>query len=778
MSTGEYGMKWPSYSPIPTARSPRAAPKRVRPAPASRPDAPYAMPWHDAPRASPGGARYAALSVDEREQLGIRPPRGAGGRASAVLRLPNPFPNDPRAFGNSTRAGRVLARLTIAPALLIVAWLTVSLPLLMAGAYDLGPALALFVPVAFLVLKAGFWDRTRLELTIGLRGRVSWWVTGSVIAVAVAFFALEVAMCAEQIVVRRDPASYVQFATWLTDHGGLPIDPMREAFGSADRHLNYGGPAFYEEGGKVVPQFMAGLPMVLALGGWLGGTGTMLLMAPLLGACAVLSFGGLTARLVGPRWAPVGALALALTLPMQWLARSTYSELPALVLLLGGLSLVVDVRELESRAARVRAFLAGLSLGLVLLVRIDGIRDLLPVVVFAGLLAARRRPTWPPLALGLALGAGAGLLEGYTKSRPYLEYLSDSLRPALLLAAAVIVGTVLLAVLLRWGPTGLRLRRLGAAISQGPLPSLTAAGAVLVMAAFALRPLVQTVRRAPRTEDDRINVDFIEQVQRIEGLPIDGWRQYTEYSLYWVIWYIGLPALLLATLGAAVLARRLLRRRTGEWVPPFMVIAWSTVTILYRPSITPDHPWASRRLMTVVLPGLLLLALWGMAWCVRRVRLSQRWRRAALPAALTGTLVMTVPIAVTAWPLMFTPTEQGELRAVRGMCRQIGPGRSVVIVDRAIADRFIQVVRGMCGIPAARLAPGVDDRDFDRILDGIRDTGRRPVVLGATPEQVSPHGVPERIFHLRTRQDERSLTSPPNGTWPLLMDVWMSEPAP
>ncbi|MBA9007943.1 hypothetical protein [Thermomonospora cellulosilytica] len=715
--------------------------------------------------------------MDEREQLSTRPPREAGRRASSGLRLPNPFPNDPRALGNSTRAGRVLARLTIAPALLIVAWLAVSLPLLMAGAYGLGPSLALFVPVAFLVLKAGFWDRTRLELTIGLRGRVSWWVTASVVAVAAAFFALEVAMCAEQVVVRRDPASYVQFATWLNEHGSLPIDPMREAFGSGDRYLDYGGPAFYEDGGWIVPQFMAGLPMVLALGGWLGGTGAMLLMAPLLGAGAVLSFGGLTARLVGPRWAPVGALALALTLPMQWLARSTYSELPALVLLLGGLSLLVDVRELESRAARVRAFLAGLSLGLVLLVRIDGIRDLLPVVVFAGLLAARRRPTWLPLTLGLGLGAGAGLLEGYTKSRPYLEYLGDSLRPALLLAAAVIAGTVLMAVLLRWGPTGLRLRRLGAAISRGPLPSLAAAGTVLVVAAFAARPLVQTVRRAPRTEEDRINVEFVEQMQRINGLPIDGWRQYTEQSLYWVIWYIGLPALLLAALGAAVLTRRLLKRRTGEWVLPFMMIAWSTVTILYRPGITPDHPWASRRLVALVLPGLLLLALWGTAWCVRRVRFS-RWRRAAMPVALAGALAVTVPIAVTAWPLMLTPTEQGELRAVRDMCRKIGPGRSVVIVDPVVADRLAQVVRGMCGIPAARPAPGVKDRDFERILDGIRETGRRPAVLGATPGQVSSHGAAERVLHLRTRQDERSLVSPPNGTWPLSMEVWMSEPAP
>ncbi|REE98398.1 hypothetical protein DFJ69_3885 [Thermomonospora umbrina] len=689
-----------------------------------------------------------------------------------------PFPNDARSRGLSTRAGRVLARLTVAPALLVVAWLAVSLPLLMGGWFRLGPALALFVPVAFLTLKAGFWDRTRLELTAGLRGPVSWWATGGVVAVAVAFGALELAMGAEQVIVRRDPASYVQFATWLNDHGSLPVDPMRWAFGGGDPALKFDGPAFYAEGGHISPQFMAGLPMMLALGGWIGGTHAMLAIGPLLGACAVLSFGGLTARLVGPRWAPLGALALALMLPMQWLARSTYSELPALVLLFGGLSLLQDVRDLESPAARVRAFLGGLALGLILLVRIDGIRDLLPVVVFAGLLASRRRSTAPPMVAGLALGAGAGLLEGYTKSRPYLNYLSDSLRPALLLAMVVIAATALMTAALRWPPSGTRLGRLGGRLSSGRLPDLAALGALLVVVGFAVRPHLQTVRRAPRTEEDRVNVEFIEQVQRIGHLAIDGERQYSEQSLYWAVWYVGVPVVLLATLGAALLARRLLQRRNGEWVLPFMVIAWTTVTTLYRPGITPDQPWASRRLVSIVLPGMLLLALYGLAWSMRRLRAHPRWRRAALPVAVAGALAVVTPITVTSWPLMFEPTERGEVAAVRTLCRQIGPGRSVVIVNAPVADSFVPVIRSMCGIPAAGLAAGSADRDVRRVVDRIRDVSRRPVILGASAREVDRHGPPERVFRLRTRQDERSLTTPPNGTWPLNIELWMSEPSP
>jgi hypothetical protein len=137
-----------------------------------------------------------------------------------------------------------------------------------------------------------------------------------------------------------------------------------------------------------------------------------------LGGLAVLSFGGLTARLIGPRWAPVGALALALTWPMMMISRSIYSETAALVLMCGGLALTLDAVRADRRLP---ALLGGLALGLTILVRIDGLRDVLPVVAFAGLLVALRRRTGPALFAGLVVGVGAGVLEGYTMSRPYLH---------------------------------------------------------------------------------------------------------------------------------------------------------------------------------------------------------------------------------------------------------------------------------------------------------------------------------------------------------------------
>ncbi|MFI0367198.1 hypothetical protein ACH35V_04920 [Actinomadura sp. 1N219] len=675
-------------------------------------------------------------------------------------------------------AGRLLVRVTVAPALLIAAWLSVSLPLLMAGVFRPVPAIALFVPVAAVALRLGLRGRTDV-----LRGRtgearrdVPRWPVLAVLGITVAFLVLQVVMCSEQIIVRRDPASYVQYAVWLKNDGSLPIPLMEQAFGGPDRALNFESPAFYQHDGAIVPQFMAGLPLVLALGGWLGGMHGMLLMAPLLGACCVLAFAGLVARLVGPRWAPAGALLLALTLPMLYVSRSTFSELPAIVLLLGGLSLMHDARREDGRVADLKAFLAGLSLGLIVLVRIDGLRDVLPVFVFAGLYVAHRRGIGYWAGGGLLLGAGAGLVQGFTMSRPYLTYLGPSLRPLLAIATAVVLATAIMVALLNWDRTGLALRRAGAAVARGRLPGAAAVLTVLVMLGFALRPLVQTVRREPSTRDDELNVQFIETVQKIQHLPVDGTRQYSENTLYWVSWYIGIPALLFATLGAALLARRLMRGHAPEWLLPYAMIVWTTAQVLIRPGITPDHPWASRRLIGLVIPGLLLFTVFAAAWTANRVRRLGYGRRVVWTGAVLGVAGMLVPIVLTSGGYLVTRTEQHEVAAVDGMCDALGPRGSVVVVERSTADRFLQVVRGMCGVPAARTTGRAAPADVRRVAAAVAAAGRRPVIMAAKADQVAPYGTPKRVLYLKTRQDGRTLAHPPGGTWGLAVEVWIAEP--
>ncbi|QFY06377.1 hypothetical protein GBF35_06525 [Nonomuraea phyllanthi] len=692
------------------------------------------------------------------------------------------------------RSGRLLAALSVAPALAVAGWLLAGLPLLLLGRFAPLPAVLLGLPVAALLCWAG---TRRLGKAIEATPRQ----VAGVVAVAVASGVFNVVMHSEQIIVRRDPATYAQYAAWLAGHGSLPIPAQVEAFGGADPALVFKSVGFYQVDGGLVPQFMPGPPLLFAAGDWLG---VPFAVPGVLGALAVLTVGGVVARLAGARWAVPASAVFAVSLPILYTSRTTFSEIPSLILLFGGLALTHDALSQPGVPARAglalgghlrgglgwgRGLLAGLVFGLAVLVRVDGLRDVLPVLAFAGLLIAMRRFARPqgalglPLLAGLVVGAGLGMLAAYVLSRPYLTYLSSSLDPLLLICAAVLALT---AAGTAAAPLIARIRLPGWA------PAAGAGLVVLIMAGLYARPWLQTVTRHPTTLDDQRTATMIAQTQEVNGLPIDGERLYFENSLHWVIWYVGLPVVVLATVAAVVLVRGLLRNgRPFEWLLPLAVVGWTTVTTLVRPEITPDHPWAARRLVPVVIPGLILLASYALAWLRGQARLRDvsggrgaAWlrrpsvRRWGMALAV---LVVLAPPAVVSIGTAFTPVERGEGAAVAAMCAKLPRNGSVLIVERVTGDRFTQVLRGMCGLPAAQVAraEGWDIAPAEKVrhlIDRVRAAGRVPVVLGAEEDQVSLYGPATQVMRLVTRQDERALVDAPDGTWSLRINAWMALP--
>ena len=250
---------------------------------------------------------------------------------------------------------------------------------------------------------------------------------------------------------------------------------------------------------------------MLAAGTWLGGLGGALLMPAVLGGCAVLSFGGLVGRLAGGRWAPVGALVLAVWLPEIYASRTPFSEPLVQVLLFGGLCLFIDSfgvrrrRDGAGRAgrARARADRAGLD-------RVAG--HPAARVPGARLLFVARRPQAAPFGIGLFLGIAIGLAAALALARSYLSTRVDRTAPvracrgrrsasATALIAPLAVPGVRARV--RRVFTG-RLRAVGLAGEEISLPSLAmiaqaaaVALPVLVLVVLAFRPYVQTVAGRP-----------------------------------------------------------------------------------------------------------------------------------------------------------------------------------------------------------------------------------------------------------------------------------------
>jgi hypothetical protein len=728
-------------------------------------------------------------------------------------------------------AARLFGAVTVVPALLAAAWLLPGLPLLLTGRFSALPLVFMSVPLAvglcYFALRQlpaswpGFRParhrpqapppapasapapRSAPAPAAPSRTPVPWWAVAGTIAVAVAFAAWQIADRTQQIIFLRDPATYLQVGYWIAHHGSLPIPDSADAFGGPHPGLSFASANYYPSGSSIVPQFMTGLPIVLAGVIWLGGIPAALVITPLIGGCAVLSFGGLAGRLVGPGWAPAAAAVLALSLPQQYTSRSTFSEPLAQVLLFGGLCLLADSmvvarapygRPVTGRAGwpgqdAVLAGLAGLALGLTILVRIDGLSDLLPAVPFLGLLLAARRRQAIPFGLGLLVGVGYGLGDGYLLSRPYLDLEAPSLRPLGLITAAVVLLTLACLVL---ASSRARLARLRGWLTPRVLPWLPQAAAalvVLVFVGFEFRPMLQTVAG----ETDPISIAYVAELQKLAHLPIDGRRQYYEQSLYWVCWYVGVPAVVAGAFGLAALARRCTRAlftwkdpdaAARVWALPLMMAIWVIVSVLWRPAVAPDQPWASRRLVPFVLPGLILGAIWACAWL--RDRADQLGRARLTSAAVASCCVasLVIPTALTTFDptstgihgMAFRRIGGGELTAVDKLCAAIGPDASAVILDSLTADRFAQVVRGMCGTPSAVLAP-VTPGTVQAVVAGIEAAGRRPVLLAQTEAELAPYGGKGEVINLLTTQEAHNLTSPPTRTWLVHYTVWISEPA-
>ena len=655
-------------------------------------------------------------------------------------------------------ASRVLATVTALPVLLAIPVLLAGFPLL---------ALRHFAPVPMLigtVICAAVIVPLGLRHLPALKFAAPWWTVAAISAIAVAFGVFQVIHHSQFIIVTRDPASYMQFAAWISGHHSLPIPQHRAAFGGNYRWLHFWSFAFYQVHETVVPQFMAAMPMVLALGFWAGGVNAALLIPPVLGAAAVLTFGGLAARLMNPRWAVLATAGLALSLPEMFTSRSAYSEPLTQILLLGGLALAADSLRLNRTPARVLAALAGLAFGLTVLVRIDGASDVLPLIPYIGLLLLGRRTQALPMLGGAVVGALYGLADGEKFSKPYLKVISGSLRPlAALVVLAAAVTALAVMVLWRYGVPKITSRWLLIPVSVLPFAAL-----------FVLwvRP-------------DRHTIPSASDITKLNTVA-------QEFGVRWLSWYAGVPVIIAGAIGIALLSRRCLRGDAPEWTLPLMTFCWASLIVLYRPAITPDQPWASRRLVPAVLPGFILLAVWASGWAVGRLRALGYPRVLNGGLAAVSAAALLIPVAVTSWGVRVTShgvvanglatqtTYGGEVTAVDKLCAAIPKNASVVIISGPIADRLLEAVRGMCGFPAGRINEPQTYQVRD-VIASIERVGRVPAIVADLPNAFNPYpgGVVRQVVTLKTQQDgdESFYLHAPRTTVPLTLTIWIWEPA-
>ena len=179
-----------------------------------------------------------------------------------------------------------------------------------------------------------------------------------------------------------------------------------------------------------------------------------------------------------------------------------------------------------------------------------------------------------------------------------------------------------------------------------------------------------------------------------------------------------------------MLLERTVRRLEPALVLPLSMWLFTAALYLDKVSITPDQIWASRRLLPLVLPFLLLGVAAAAAVLLRLPRVGAAGAIALAVALGWGTIAASSDL----WAEREGTPQLAEISAV---CAALPPDAAVVTSPSLTSD-YLQTVRSYCDVPAAG-APGASAAELAPFAQAARTSGRQPFVLADAP---IPSGTP------------------------------------
>lgn len=551
----------------------------------------------------------------------------------------------------------------------------------------------------------------------------------------------------QNVVVGRDPGSYVTTGRWLARDGSLEVDARGKAFAGI-RGLRFSGAAVYDigkpfpprdvpgekgeirESGQLQMQFNHLASVAMAAGYDVGGYRFMFRMPALLSAFGLLATYAVTVRLTRrPFVALLAPTLLAAGLPFLYVARNTYSESFASALLWGAVLVLVGVHDRPRIGV---GLVGGLLLGALVCTRVDALLyvgmlfPLAAVSIGAASTPAVRRTriqAWGATIVATGAVGAIGWYDLAERSGFYVRDLSaqlSQLRTALVgSAAASAVGLALWMGIAPLRTLAIRIRRPAAGAAAA------AVGGALLFG-WLIRPHVQTATTT-------LILPTVEALQRQAGLAVQPDRSYAEDSLRWMAWYLGAPALTAAIGGLTWAAWRSLRSRADATTITLLVLCLGGGTLYwYDPNITPDQLWASRRFVPAVFPSLAVWAAAAVAAVASIPRLERLWRaRPTLGVAALGlsALVLLVPPALTTKPLRWQRIQPGYLKPILETCDALGPHAAVIVLGGYGGVTLPQSLRGWCGVPVAAEGSAVTPEKLPALAAQIEANGYRPYLV-------------------------------------------------
>ena len=548
-----------------------------------------------------------------------------------------------------------------------------------------------------LLARPGGWDLTALVL----------------VGVALALYAHP----AEYVLKDRDPGVYTVAAAKLARTGDLLTrDPLVGVVASF-HEFEYGAkhPGFFVHGTDLlVPQFFPGPFAWLGLGNVIGGTWGELYVVPLFGALSVGVAFVLGRELFG-RWAGfVGAALLTVSYTQVWWSRYPSSEVTTQFFILAGLWLAA--RFVRGGGAGM-GLLAGVLLGGAMMIRVDAFLAVLvvPALILHDLLLGRSPRRWASLCAPLSLAGGAMLLYASTFGERYLNLIHDlhvpesvlRLSPYLLGGAALVVLSAVL-VLCRSSWSGGYERLLAL---HGRRVALLTALVLLGAALWVYFVLPESWEGLPEYWGG-------------DAGPMTGFHAYDRQVAVRMVWFLTPVVAVLGMAGLVVAAYRLDAARSlflGA------VLAFGVLYVAL-PNVAPDLPWATRRFVPMVFPGLCLLA--GCASIEAGRMLGRVWdERAGASCAAALAISALVWSVYVAWPIYGVRELAGAVEGIERLEETV-PDSRVVYVELP-GDDYAATLDYLYGRPVLAY-----ERDqFRQEIPDLREAGLLEDAVYVTVEE-------------------------------------------
>ena len=540
----------------------------------------------------------------------------------------------------------------------------VSLALAHLGRHTLG-AVVLISLIAAAVVLAGVWRFDLIRVRLDLAGLLPALVGSGLAGV---FFLPGFRYATGD----RDPGAYIEIGSAISHTHGLTFPNDLAAANVSEIFLpGEWWPALYQQPGhptQIFPQFYHLWPALLATSRDAGGLRGMFDTGPLVGVVAVLCAVAIARHIAGP----IASWAVALLLPTNmlevWQAKYPSAEIFGQMLYLGAtLGVVLALR----RGWRSAAAAGGVLVSLGYLERPDGIL----IVLFAwallcALLATGRfdaRAGW--FAAGMLALFPYGLYQAYHLATHYT--LTNGI-PRLPVLLAAMIALVAVAAALAWQRRrwDVVVRWLDRSESRRQLGSVFIAVCAVLVLLGGLRPLL-----------------FGKDYSLVAGTAT---RTFSEISFVRLTWFFSLTGIALMCAGIAYVGWR--RWRFDRWM---ITIATTGLLALYcyNPRNSPYLMWSTRRFVTTVVPGMVILMGCGAAGVaiVLRAWLPKIVARQRAAGAFALVVVAALALGIAgfqaseSWPLHRHNENGGSIEVETQLAALAGNQRGVYLFARTAA---------------------------------------------------------------------------------------------